>query len=584
MIALSRKNILLVEDEAIIALLEKSLLEKYGYAVVIALTGEKAIELAREVRDLDLILMDIDLGKGITGTEAAGIILHLIDIPLIFLSSHTEPEMVEKTENISSYGYVVKSSSITVLDASIKMAFKLFEANRKIERREEKQSAMIAHISDVLGIVGRDGKIRYLSPNVAIVLGWDPRELLGTDATLLVHDDDIGEFRRNYALLLEKANSMRIVECRYRCKDGTSRTVELTLTNLNEDPMVQGMLLSFHDISERKREAETLVKSETRYRRLFETAQDGILILDAESGRIVDVNPFLIDMLGYSKDQFVEKTIWEIGFFKDIIANKENFLELQREKYVRYEDLPLETASGKTMDVEFISNVYEVDDLKVIQCNIRDITERKLSEALLQKSFREKAELLRELQHRVKNSFAMISIMINLATNNTDSPEGKTALRELELRVGSVSELYSILYESGSFTEVRLDMYCSAVAHAVIGLSGDISLASDMEAIIVPAKQAAPVGLILTELLTNTVKYAFPEGRKGSVALRLGKTGDTATLEVSDDGAGLPAGFDPTGSAGIGLKLVLGLTEQIGGSFRMDGPGIGTRCKLEFAL
>ncbi len=130
------------------------------------------------------------------------------------------------------------------------------------------------------------------------------------------------------------------------------------------------------DVTNRTRVEEALTISETRYRRLFETAKDGILILDAETGMIVDVNPFLIELLGYSKNQFIEKSIWEIGFFKDIVANKDNFLELQEKEYLRYEDMPLETADGRTIHVEFVSNVYLVDHLKVIQCNIRDMTER----------------------------------------------------------------------------------------------------------------------------------------------------------------------------------------------------------------
>lgn len=129
--------------------------------------------------------------------------------------------------------------------------------------------------------------------------------------------------------------------------------------------------------------AETLIASETRYRRLFETAKDGIIILDADTGMIMDVNPFLIEKLGYSKEQFLEKEIWEIGFLKDIIANKDKFLELQQKEYVRYEDLPLKTANGKQLNVEFVSNVYLVNNHKVIQCNIRDITERKHAEEAL---------------------------------------------------------------------------------------------------------------------------------------------------------------------------------------------------------
>jgi CheY-like chemotaxis protein len=135
----SRKDesILLVEDEALIAMTEKMQLEKYGYSVRTVTSGEKAIEAVRETPELDLILMDIDLGRGMDGTEAAACILRERDIPVVFLSSHTSPEVVGKTEKITSYGYVVKNSSITVLDASIKMAFKLFDAQTAFKRAEE---------------------------------------------------------------------------------------------------------------------------------------------------------------------------------------------------------------------------------------------------------------------------------------------------------------------------------------------------------------------------------------------------------------------------------------------------------------
>jgi hypothetical protein len=130
------------------------------------------------------------------------------------------------------------------------------------------------------------------------------------------------------------------------------------------------------DISKRKKSEEDLAILETRYRRLFESAQDGILIIDAETGRIIDVNPFLVDLLGYTKENFIERELWELGFFKDIAANKEKFLELQRKEYVRYDNLPLETFDGSKISVEFVSNVYMVNKKKVVQCNIRDTTER----------------------------------------------------------------------------------------------------------------------------------------------------------------------------------------------------------------
>jgi two-component system, cell cycle sensor histidine kinase and response regulator CckA len=133
--------------------------------------------------------------------------------------------------------------------------------------------------------------------------------------------------------------------------------------------------------AERKKAGDDLRASETRYRRLFESAKDGILILDADTGKVVDVNPFLISLLGYSHSELLGKTLWDLGSFKDVAISRNAFRELQRKDYVRYEDLPLETRDGRLISVEFVSNVYLVGQTKVIQCNIRDITERKRTEA-----------------------------------------------------------------------------------------------------------------------------------------------------------------------------------------------------------
>jgi PAS domain S-box-containing protein len=124
-----------------------------------------------------------------------------------------------------------------------------------------------------------------------------------------------------------------------------------------------------------------LRNSELRYRRLFEAAQDGILILDAETGLITDVNPYLIRMLGYTREEFVAKKLWEVGAFRDVQASRNSFQELQKDEFIRYDDLPLKTKDGRLVQVEFVSNLYLVGDEKVIQCNVRDISDRKRAEA-----------------------------------------------------------------------------------------------------------------------------------------------------------------------------------------------------------
>ena len=166
---------------------------------------------------------------------------------------------------------------------------------------------------------------------------------------------------------------------------GLDRTAAAAvLVPLSSTAVLQGAVAAInikkHMLAER-----SLRDSETRYRRLFETAQDGILILDAKTGSITDVNPFLIELLEYSRAEFLGMALWDIGLFKDVEASKDAFRELQSKRYIRYEDLPLKTRSGRCINVEFVSNVYGVNSTKVIQCNIRDITQRKEDEQLDQR-------------------------------------------------------------------------------------------------------------------------------------------------------------------------------------------------------
>jgi len=134
--------------------------------------------------------------------------------------------------------------------------------------------------------------------------------------------------------------------------------------------------------------------SESRYRRLFETAQDGILLLNADTAQIEDVNPYLIDTLGYSHAEFLGKKLWEVGPFADRAESKEMFEQLQATGYVRYKDLPLKTKAGGIVPVEFVSNSYDCEGIEVIQCNIRSISERKVAEEAAQRSQKRLRDLI----------------------------------------------------------------------------------------------------------------------------------------------------------------------------------------------
>jgi PAS domain S-box-containing protein len=146
---------------------------------------------------------------------------------------------------------------------------------------------------------------------------------------------------------------------------------------------ISHMIDETNRVIRQKTPTKDLQASEMRYRRLFESARDGILILDATTRKITDANPFMVELLGYSRDEFLGKELWEIGLLKDQEASRAAFRELQENGYIRYEGLPLETKAGARRELEFISNVYAEDDHQVIQCNIRDITKRKRAEEAL---------------------------------------------------------------------------------------------------------------------------------------------------------------------------------------------------------
>ena len=302
--------VLLVEDEFLLAMSEKSQLEQYGYRVTEASSGEKAVEAMNGDSFFDIILMDIDLGRGIDGTQAAEIIMKNHDIPIIFLSSHMEPEIVEKTEKITSYGYVVKNSSMTVLDASIKMAMKLFNANKKMIEYEMQQQAMNANISDVILLVGADGTVKYVSPNIEKIFGWKPEDLSSAHKWNAVHPDDQEMLREETDRLMMKANSQKTIEQRYRCKDGSYKLVEVTAKNMLDDPIVNGVLINYHDITESRRSKKELDASEERFKSLVHDMSVGVLIQGSHA-EILMSNPKAFELLGLSEDQLLGKSSYD---------------------------------------------------------------------------------------------------------------------------------------------------------------------------------------------------------------------------------------------------------------------------------
>ncbi len=299
----------MVEDEVIIAMTEKKQLEKYGYNVVTAHTGEKAMELVNVSPEFDLILMDINLGKGLDGTQTAEHILSKHDMPIVFLSSHTEPEVVEKTENITSYGYVVKNSSITVLDASIKMAFKLFDAKKKTEESEQKYRFITSNVPDIIYSLDGSGRISSINYPSFEHYGYKEAEVAGKPFMDFVHPDDRAAIMDSFlAAMKEQRKNTSGLQFRLLASNGAEIWAELNANaQFDGQGRYQGEQGVMRDITERKKSEEILRESETRFRLISENISDGIAHFSAD-GIIDYVSPAYLKMLGYPGEEQIGRT------------------------------------------------------------------------------------------------------------------------------------------------------------------------------------------------------------------------------------------------------------------------------------
>jgi PAS domain S-box-containing protein len=369
---------------------------------------------------------------------------------------------------------------------------------------------------------------------------------------------------------LELANSAKLVldVSISPIRDGSGRVINAIIQHL--------------DITERTAADFARMASESKLKAILENSRDAIGV--HVEGRWVTCNPAAALMFGVAScADLIGKPVIDVieqgerGRIAEFIKLRLAGLEAPS----AYVTKGLR-ADGSSFDMEVDLSSYIFECRRHVLVILRDITERRASEAELQASFRENRAQLQELQHRAKNSFSMISNMIYFASRKGSSPETRAVLEDLDGRVRSVAELYSLLYSSGSLTEIRLDEYLTNLASALLRLSMNISLHTELESVSVSPKLAAPLGLIVTELMTNTLKHAFPSGEKGRISLSLRVADGRAILEVQDDGQGLPPGFEPGSDGGMGLELVASLAEQIGGRVAIGGGERGTRCRLDF--
>ena len=307
-----KNTILLVEDETIIAMQEKMVLEDFGYNVITVNSGESSIELVDTNPDIDLILMDINLGSGIDGTQAAEKILSKHDLPLVFLSCYVDRETVEKTEGITSYGYIVKDSADTVLNASIKMAFRLFEARVRAKEREkalqdseEKFRLLAENVPGVIYLCNNDEKwtMLYLNEAVEEITGYHRDEFLQDRISFvdLYHPDDSAAIFKEVQAALAKQEQFRLIY-RIKHRNGEWRWIEETGVGIYQNGEVELLEGYLNDITERKRMIEKLQESEVKYRFLAESMNDIIWTTDLKMN-ITYMSPSFEKVLGFVVDE-----------------------------------------------------------------------------------------------------------------------------------------------------------------------------------------------------------------------------------------------------------------------------------------
>lgn len=455
-----------------------------------------------------------------------------------------------------------------------------FEAEVALKTSEAKLSAILRNSRDAIGV--QVGGIWEMCNPAALQMfrASSPAELLGTEVLACIASEERARMEGALSQGLRGDGVPDSWNTRGQRLDGQEFDMEVSLSSYTLEGVPHELVI-LRDITERLRMEREVQTQRDFAMQIVNAMGQGLTVTDPEE-RFEFVNPAFAQLFGYASADLLGKSPQDVTDpeSQDVLAQVA--VDRLAGRTSSYESRILR-ADGTVAPV-LITGVPrgKAGSYEGSIAVITDLSEEKRMQSELRSALAENQALLNELQHRVKNSFNMISSMINLAAGGKVAPETAAILRDLVTRVSAISELYTLLYTSGSFSSIRLDAYFSRIAGAILGLSQGLVLEEDLEPVMVPARYAAPLGLILTELVTNVQKYAYPSGQGGRLALSLRRRGRGFRLEVRDEGPGLATGFNPEQDGGMGLKVVAGLARQVQSELRLDPEGPGVHWILDF--
>jgi len=441
----------------------------------------------------------------------------------------------------------------------------------------EIQSQVLSNMTEGVSISDRYGFMRYTNPALEKMLGYSAGELTNQHLSLL--NTYSGEENARLSKEINRAlkeGGFWIGEMSNRHKDGRILTAHARISLLEVSGSKYWVCVQ-EDVTERRRTEEALRQSEERFALIYRSSPAAICITTLREGRIIDMNDTCSTWLGYERHEVLGKTTLQLSLWARPEDQELALEELQKKRVLKNLEKGFRTRRGEVRETLVNSDLIELSGEECVIWILTDITDRNRANDQIKRSLKEKEVLLQEIHHRVKNNLQVISSLLNLQSNYIKDAVSKELFRESQDRVKSMALIHEKLYQSKDLARIDFAEYIESLINMLMQSyrsAGNIKLSSNITKAFLDIDTAIPVGLMLNELVSNSLKHAFPEGKEGTISISLSpEGGKNFKLTVSDNGIGIPDGLNIETSNSLGLRLVRILTRQIGGNLEFNTAG-----------